>query len=263
MASTSWPSSARNREACRPPSTRSATAETTSQDRALVHATYMSRRSSASRSAWVSPRSSPRGPSSATRRRSERSRTSGHWPSWTEATTTSSHSRPLARWALSSRTWSRSDSWAPRTSWGSRSALISSRNAAMPTSPRRCAGSRLANSNRATTASRSRWADAAAVYPPPGRSAAERSRSGQSVEAPDRPQDLADHPARSIAARAAATDLATRAKADSAERGMSADADGSSPRARAAVSSASEDSRRSEPLRLEGASPATGPRAAP
>ena len=49
-ATTGTPSSARNRDGWAPPSTGSATAVATSIERARVHATYMSRRSSASRS---------------------------------------------------------------------------------------------------------------------------------------------------------------------------------------------------------------------
>ena len=88
-----------------------------------------------------------------------RSRRSGHTPSWTPATQTRSHSRPLAAWAVSSRTvcpatdrvapTSPGSSWAERCATKARTSADGSRS----TKP-------AAASNSATIASRSRSATA-------------------------------------------------------------------------------------------------------
>ena len=96
--------------------------------------------------------------------REPRCRTSGQVPSCTPATTTRSHSRPLARWAVSTATASpdgaRSASVSPAISWPARL----SRNSRVDP-----CGSRAVNlaaaSNSATTASRS--ASASAPREPP------------------------------------------------------------------------------------------------
>ena len=109
----------------------------------------------------------------------ERRRRSGQASCWTWATTTRSHSRPLDRWAVSSRTAS------PRTPCSARvSAGICWRRdrkswtPASPTPrPRLLLGLRAAASKRATTESRSRWARRAA--PPPARPRAAAGRASR------------------------------------------------------------------------------------
>ncbi len=126
-----------------------------------------------------------------------RRRRSGQPSCCTWATTTRSHSSPLERWAVSSRTAAPRTPRSARVSAGSCWATTLAKNAATPTWSR-WSTAREARSKSATIASRSRWARRA---PAPARSTWRRSRSGHDVD-DHRCQSRSSTPARSASIRA-------------------------------------------------------------
>ncbi len=152
-----------------------------------------------------------------------RVRTSGQVPSWTPATTTRSHSSPLARWAVRTATPSpreaRSASVSPTISCP---AMLSRKSLGEPCGSR--AVNRAAASNKATTASRS--ASAAAPRLPPAALACcheaarldafQTAQSTSCAVPPPASLPVPPHPRFSAVSAASASSAATRCAAATA-----------------------------------------------